>query len=495
MTISTRWRKLSRDFDAVTGRIIIAVAAIGLGILAVALIGTAYSILTREVSRNYLATNPASAIIDFGAVDPKLVETIRRNPVVSDVEATSIVKARIELHRDEWVPLLLFVVPDFDDMRINKVSLQTGDWPPPAGTMLLEREALKFLGRSLGDRVEVKLPSGQSTSVMVSGTVHDPALAPAWQEQTAYGYVTAETFAEMGGNSVPELLKVVVKDAVHDQPKVDAVITSLAVSLRQQGHAIHQIQIPPTGKHPHQGQMTAVLSLFLTFALLALVLASVLVASIIDGLLAQQVRQIAVMKTIGARWRQIAGLYLTGVFVLASVATAIGVPLGIMGGRGFADVISALLNFDIQSYSVSAAFLAALVVGGIGIPLAFAFIPINRAARLTVREAMSDFRVSSFSERDWIDSLLARIKGIDRTLLLSIRNAFRQRARLILTLVLLASAGGMFIASTSVQTAWDSFVRSSADDRRYDLELQFSRYALTSDVLIHHKNPSLSVQP
>lgn len=117
MIISTRWRKLSHDFDAITGRIIIAVAAIGLGIFAVALIGTAYSILTREVSRNYLATNPASAIIDFGAVDPKLVETVRRNPVVSDVEATSIVKARIELHRDEWVPLLLFVIPDFKEMH------------------------------------------------------------------------------------------------------------------------------------------------------------------------------------------------------------------------------------------------------------------------------------------------------------------------------------------------------------------------------------------
>ena len=482
MMVPTRWRKLFRDFDAIQGRIMMAVAAIALGILAVSLIGTAYTVLTREVSRNYLATNPASAIIDFGAVDPKVVEAIRGNPAISAVEATSIVTARIELHRDEWVPLLLFVIPDFGEMHINKITPQAGEWPPPMGTILMERVALKFLGRSLGDKVEVQMPSGRTTSVTVSGSVHDPALAPAWQEQMAYGYVTPETFAAMGGNPVPELLKVVVKDAIHDQGKVDATVTSLAAVLTKEGHSIHQIQVPPTGKHPHQGQMTAVLTLFLIFALLALVLASVLVASIIDGLLAQQVRQIAVMKAIGARWRQIAGLYLTGVLAIASVATVIGLPLGIVGGRGFSNVIAALLNFDIQSYSIPLTLVAGLVTGGVAIPLAFAFVPIDRAARLTVREAISDFGVSSAPGRDWIDGLLARIGGIDRTLLLSIRNAFRQRGRLVLTLVLLASAGGMFIASTSVQTAWDYFVASSAKDRDYDLELQLDRYGAITDL-------------
>jgi putative ABC transport system permease protein len=483
MMVPTRWRKLLRDFDAIQGRIIMAIAAIALGIFAVSLIGTAYMVLTREVSRNYLATNPASAIIDFGSVAPEVAEAIRENPAISDVEATSIVTARIELRPDEWVPLLLFVIPDFSELRINKVTPQTGDWPPRQGSMLVEREALKFLGRSLGDKVEVQMPSGQTTSVAISGSVHDPALAPAWQEQMAYGYVTPETFAAMGGNPVPELLKVVVKDAVHDQAKVDATVTSLAAELTREGHSIHQIQVPPTGKHPHQGQMTAVLSMFLIFALLALVLAAVLVASIIDGLLAQQIRQIAVMKAIGARRRQIAGLYLTGVLTIASVAAVIGLPLGIVGGRGFADVIAALLNFDIQSYSIPLPLIAGLAIGGLGIPLVFAFVPINRAARLTVREAISDFGVSSAPGRDWIDGLLSKIRGIDRTLLLSIRNAFRQRGRLVLTLGLLASAGGMFIASTSVQTAWDSFVAASAHDRVYDLELQLDRYGAIPDLM------------
>lgn len=483
MIIRTRWLKLIRDFDAIQGRVAMAVAAIALGIFAVSLIGTAYTILTREIARNYLATNPASAIVDFGTVDAKVIADVRKLAAISDVEATSIVTARIALRRDEWVPLLLFVIPDFKAMRISKVAPQAGAWPPPAGTMLLEREALKFLGRRLGDSVAVEMPSGEATSLVISGSVHDPALAPARQEQTAYGYVTPETFAAMGGQPAPERLKITVKDAVFDQAKVDAAVTSLAAVLVSTGDKIHAIQVPPTGRHPHQGQMTAVLSLFLIFALLALLLASVLVASIIDELLAQQVRQIAVMKAIGARRRQIAVLYLTGVSVLAGVALALGVPLGIWGGRGFADVIAKLLNFDIQSHAVPLAFVVALVAGGLAIPLAFAAIPINRAARLTVREAISDFRVSSFAGRDRIDGLLARIGGIDRTLLLSIRNAFRQRGRLMLTLVLLASAGGMFMASANVQAAWTYFVAASAQDRRYDLELQFSRYAGTGEVM------------
>jgi putative ABC transport system permease protein len=483
MIIATRWRKLLRDFDAIQGRIAMAVAAIALGILAVSLIGTAYSVLTREISRNYLSTNPASAIIDFGAVNPKITAAVRKNISIEDAEAGSIVKGRVEIRPDEWVPLLLFVIPDFNTLRINRIAPEAGKWPPPSGTILLEREALKFLGRSLGDRIDIQTPSGRKISMPVSGTVHDPALAPAWQEQMVYGYVTAATYSGMGGDPTPELLKVVVKDAVHDQAKVDAVITSLAASLTKAGYPIHQIQVPPTGRHPHQSQMTAVLTLFLMFSILALILASVLVASIIDGLLAQQVRQIAVMKAIGARWRQIAGLYLTGVLAIASVATLIGLPLGILGGRGFANVIATLLNFNIQSYAISLTLVAGLAAGGVVIPLVFAFVPVNRAARQTVREAMSDFGTLSAPGGDWIDRMLAKIRGVDRTLLLAIRNAFRRRGRLVLTLVLLASAGGMFIASTSVKTAWDYFIASSAHDRNYDLELQLSDYAATGNLL------------
>ncbi|WP_448205690.1 FtsX-like permease family protein [Azospirillum sp. sgz302134] len=488
MRIAPRWRKLLRDADAVQGRILMAIAAIAIGVYAVTAIAAAGSILLREMTRNYAATNPASALIDLGSVDPALVEAVRRDPVVAAAEATAIVTARAARGPDEWVRLLLFVIPDFETLSVNTVFPQHGAWPPPPGTILLEREALTFLGATVGGSVTVQTPTGSKQAVTVSGTVHDPSLAPAWQEQTAYGYLTPDTLAALGGPPTPDTLKVVVRDA-SDQTRVDAAATALARTLRAQGLTIHQIRIPPTGRHPHQTQMTAVLAMFLIFALLAQALAASLTASMIDGLLAQQVRQIAVMKAIGARTGQVAGLYLTAILAMAVVAVAVGLPLGLYSGGRIAGVVAALLNFNIASAEVPVWLILAVGACGILIPVAFAFVPVGKAARITVREALSDQGIArGTGTADRIIGALTRLSGtwlsgIDRTLLLAIRNAFRRRGRLALTLLLLSAAGGMFLASANVQKAWDAYIAASAQDRDYDLELRIDRPVPTADLL------------
>ncbi len=484
MNTATRWRKLFRDFDAIQGRVLMTIAAIAVGIFAVTIIASAYAILTREVSRNYVDTNPASALIDLGEVLPEHIELAQNKPDISAVEATSIIAAKVERAPDEWLQILLFAVPDFDNMRINTVFPQEGKFPPETGTILLEREALIFLGREIGDTIRVQTPDGPKVPVSIAGTVHDPSLPPAWQQQTAYGYLTPETLAMLGGNPAFEILKVAVKDATFDQQRVDAVTLALANEFRTEGYEVHQMQVPPTGRHPHQGQMSAVLSMFGIFAVLALILSAILTASMIDGLLAQQVRQIAVMKTVGASSRQIAGLYLVAILAISATAAALAIPLGILGGRSFADIIAQLLNFDIASYSLQFELILGLVALGLLVPGVFALAPITRAARATVREALSDYGVTRKEfGGDWLSSALAKLSGIDRTLLLAIRNAFRRRGRLILSLTLLGTAGGMFIASLSVQNAWNYATNLSAEGRDYDIDLRLTQPVRTDKLL------------
>ena len=67
------------------------------------------------------------------------------------------------------------------------------------------------------------------------------------------------------------------------------------------------------------------------FSALALLLGAVLCATVIGALLAQQVRQIAIMKAIGARTQQVALPLLALVAGLGLMATAIGLPLGVEG--------------------------------------------------------------------------------------------------------------------------------------------------------------------
>src|SRR5512135_2239609 len=95
--------------------------------------------------------------------------------------------------------------------------------------------------------------------------------------------------------------------------------------------------------------MTTILVMLLVFSFMSLVLSGILTAAMIGSLLAQQIRQIGIMKAIGARSSQITSLYLILIALLGFAASLIGVPLGILAGQGFAGVVAQLLNLKIYS--------------------------------------------------------------------------------------------------------------------------------------------------
>src|SRR6266508_458655 len=402
---SPRWKKILRDLQAARGRMAMVVIAIAVSIFGVGTILSSYTILTREVSRNYLGTNPASAYIELDRVDDALLEKVKAQPNIVDAQAGSWVLSRVEVHPNEWRPLLLFVVPDFNGRRINKFLPEAGAFPPPANTMLLEREALKYIGAKVGDVVNVETPHGQKQAVSISGTTHDPGLAPAWQEEAAYGYVTPDTLKWLGEDSTLQILKVIVKDQDKGRATIEATVGNLAQWLKAQGYIVDEIGI---------------------------------------------------MKAIGARSIQITSLYLVLIVVQGLAAVVIGTPLGVLAGRGFARVIAQVLNLTLYSESIPTWVFVVQVLMGTLVPLLVALGPIQRTTRVTVRETLNDYGTSSesFGSRG-LDALLGKIKGIDNTLLLALRNTFRRRGRLILTLSLLAAAGGMFMTGINVKTAWD----------------------------------------
>ena len=455
MLISTRWRKLLSDARSYRGRMVMMVVALAVSIFAIGSIMSAYAILTREISRNYLGTSPASAFLKMDKVTDTLVDEVRERPGIGDAETSSVVMARIEIKQDEWLPLMLFVVRDFTAMRIGTFKPESGAWPPPEGSILLEREALPLVNAKVGDALSVQTPNGAKRQVAIAGLVHDPSLAPAWQEQTAYGYVTPATLTLLGESGELHILKITVKDQPFDAAAIECIASDLAGWLKVQGHAVDEIRIPPPGKHPHQSQMTAVMVMLLSFSLMALVLSAVLTATMINALLAQQVQQIGIMKAIGARSWQIARLYLVLILLIGITAVCLGLPLGIMAGRSFARAVAGLLNITLYSEAIPGWVYLVQILAGILVPFVIALVPIFTVTRTTVREAINDYGISreTFGSRR-IDALLGKIRAFDRTLIMALRNSFRRRGRLALTLALLAVAGGVFMASLNVKTAW-----------------------------------------
>jgi putative ABC transport system permease protein len=473
--MSPRWKKLLRDLQAAQGRMLMMVLAMSVSIFGVGTMLTAYTVASREMVYNYLDTNPAHAFIELDRVDDALVEVVRQEPNIADAEAASWINARVEIAPHEWMPLLLFVVDDFSDMRLSTFRPEQGEWPPAEQSILVEREVVSLINVNIGDTLTVQTPNGSKQAIQISGIVHDPSLAPAWQEQTVYGYISASTLTYLGESADLQILKIQVTAEPASMPLIEATVSDLAAQLEAQGYTVGEIRIPPPYKHPHQGQMNAVMMILLSFSIMALILSAILTATMIGGLLAQQIRQIGIMKAIGARSSQITGMYLALVAALGTVAFVIGAPLGIIAGRGFATVVAQLLNLTIYNDAVPVWVYLILLLMAVLTPLLVAQYPIRRTSGITVREIINDYGISreSFGSRK-LDTWLGSLGGLDKTLLMALRNTFRRRGRLLLTLSLLAAAGGMFMTGINVKTAWETYLANAAADRHYDLEIRFN---------------------
>lgn len=470
--IGTRWRKVAGDLRTERGRAALMIAAVALSLFGIGAVLGAYSILMREMPRNYLGTRPASAALEIDAgVEPNLVEKVRQRPGVAEAEAGEIVVARAKVG-DDWIQILLFVVSDFEKMRLNTFDHEEGTWPPPEGTMLIERTAGPMLQAALGDEVLVKPPHGSVRALKITGIVHDPGLAPAWQEQEGYGYITPRTLELLGEPAHLGELRVAFEREPYELKAVERQTQELTHWLESQGVAVSQARIPPPGKHPHQGQMTGVIFLLLAFSGLGLLLSGILVATSVSAMLSRQLRELGVMKTIGGRTPQIFILYAAFVAVLSAISLAIAVPTGILGARALSNMVGRMLNFTLESQAVPLWVLAVQVAAGFLVPFAVAALPILRTSRLTVRQALEQHGARIPAKEGRTFSALAASGWLDRVTLLSIRNALRRRTRLLLTVGLLTAGGALFLSALNTARAWESISARVFENRSYDVEIR-----------------------
>ena len=461
---SPRWTKLWRDLVTERGRVLLMIISIVVSLAAVGATLGASAVLAREIAVNYLGTRPASATLELpGGVDAALVAEVKKRPDIAEAEARDAVLARVRVGAD-WRPLLLFVIDDFEKLCLNTFRPEQGAWPPPEGTILLERSAISMLEAGPGESVSIRVPGARAATVAISGTVHDPGLAPAWQERMGYAYATSSTLARLGGSPDLHELRIEVREGASDRAAIEAVAGDLARWLGARGHAVHEIRVPPPKRHPHQLQMVTVLTMLTSFAVLSLVLSAVVVATNLSAMLARQVREIGVMKTLGARTSQIAGIYFVFVLALASSAVLLALPLGIAGARGFAGAIARMLNFELTSVAVPGGVLLIQAAAGLLVPLALGAIPILRASRTSIRDTLDQHGASSARLREWS----ARLP-------VPLRHALRRPGRLALTLLLLAAGGAMFMTALNLRASWIENLDKFYEARHYDLELRFQR--------------------
>ena len=473
--MNTVWRKAFRDFWKERARTALVVLAIALGISAFAAILSSYAILTRELDLGYLATNPASAVIRVDSADDDLIKAILQNPEVSDAEPRRTISGQIKAGPVQWRNLILFVVQDYGNIRVSKLVPERGAWPPATGEILIERDAFQVVKANIGDAVIVKTANGIEQPLAISGRVHDVGQAQARMENIVYGYINLATLVQLGEEPRLNQINILVAQNRFDEAHIKQVVADVESLIKSRGHEVLRVDIPRPGKHPHSDLTGIMLLAMSSFGLFVLVLSGILVINLLTAMMASQVRQIGVMKAIGGTRWQIARIYFVQALFLGLAAVIVSVPLGILGSRALCRYMAVFLNFDINSFAVP--FWVYLLVGLIGIaaPLIAAAYPIWRGTATPVRVALSDFGLSQTRfGASAFDRALTRIGGTFSLIALAIRNSFRRRARLVLTLLTLTAGGLFFLAALNVRSSMINTLDNMFGLRKFDLTVSFS---------------------
>jgi putative ABC transport system permease protein len=461
---------------------VLVVLSIAVGVIAVGTIAGANALLSRNLAAGFAATRPASASI-FTTVpfDQGLVDIVRRMPDVAEAQGRRSATARMELGNGDTVAIALTALPDFVEQPMDLVTPESGTWPPARGEVVFERST-KLLVPDLVDGQPIKIQVGpdKTKTLVAGGIASEPGAAPAYMFGQAIGYVTFDTLQDLGFDDSFDEMRILVADPNGTRDQNRDVARAVKDRIEKAGAPVAFMQISTPGEHPAQDLLNAVFMILGAIGLLSLGVSGFLVINTISAILGQQTRQIGIMKAVGARDRQIAAVYFGIVLGYALIALAVALPGGAIGAWLLTGFTAGLLNFEATTFFVEPGVIALEIAIGLLVPMLAAAWPVYRGVRVTVREAISTAGISDGFGRSRFDRALQQIRGLSRPTLLSIRNTFRRKSRLVLTLLALMLGGAVFM---SVFTLRASLLATLDDTLRYfnyDAQVQLTQPARTS---------------
>ncbi|MEJ2748194.1 MAG: FtsX-like permease family protein [Anaerolineae bacterium] len=484
--IPTRWRKVILDLLSNKARTILVVLAITVGVFAVGFVASAQSILLRELDRGYVASNKASATLYTSPIDDDMVERIAKMPEVAAAEGRRTVAVKVIDEAGNKRDLSLTAVPDFTNMQLDKVVPVAGKWPAGRNEVLIERLSLDYIGAKIGDTLTIELPDGSEKTLTIAGLVHDVNVPSADIFDAGFGFITLDTADDMGLGYYYTELRYRVATNETDEAHIHAVSDAIQDKLEKSGVQVFSTRTPKPGEHWAQDIIKTLVMLFTLFGFIILGLSSFLVINTITALIAQQMKQIGVMKLVGGRRRQVMSMYFVNVLIYGLLALLLGVPVSIVAGQRVVDFAANLLNVRILDYTVPASIVFMQIGVGLMIPLLAALWPVINGVQITTHKALNSLGISSGSSSQRLtDRLFAwtqKFLPVQRPLIIAVRNTIRKKGRLALTLATLIMGTALFISVLSVRNSVEATIDNFLRFHQYDVSLTLERPYRTAQV-------------
>lgn len=488
-------KKIWRDLVERKGRSALTIIGLCIGFWGVGSAVVAWLVLSSDLSRNFTQTNPPAIAMTIDG--PGVIDVSRIGAVegAEDIENRPQLKGRVQYAPDRWMSLVLWIVEDFHDMRVATVFPEDGSLPPSPGTFVIERDGLpiaNFLRKrersgSVGHGspvldpdtpfvrfedapVPMQLPGGIDLQANIGGTVFDPRQPPSRMEMTIYAYATRGT-VEQSGAVIDDRLLVTPALGYEDEDAIHDTAARLKARLDSMGYEVVQTAYPSHTKHVHQFQMNSILWLISSIGGLALLMSVVLVVNLITGILTNQVRQIGILKAIGASAAQITLMYAGAMWVIGFLAALIALPFAIRTGFVVSRGLAALLNFDLLTDGLPLSGLSGFVIAASLFPVLVAMPSVLRWSNVAVTDALQHFGANPEQDKTVRFERAAVLFSLDFRM--GLRNAFRKPQRTLMTAATLGLGVLVFMIAMNTRTSLLHTAQTEEKARRYDVLVGF----------------------
>jgi putative ABC transport system permease protein len=481
--MSVIWHKVWFDLWKSRGRTLLVVLSIASGVFAIGGIFGMVDLLISGMDASHREVNPSHInIILRNFVDADIVDDLKTIDGVEDIDPVNQISVRYRTSDDEPWKLGTLVMRDYDEQIYDQFVLKEGDYP--TGLDLgMERLTGQYFDIEIGDEIAFEI-DGEPTSFTVQSQIRHPFVQPPQFGGQAHFFISAEGLEEFG---IPEgqYGQLLVRVDEYSLERAQEIAGDIRERLGEQGLGVIVTLYQDPDRHWGRMFVEGVNLILQIMAIVSLFLSVVLVLNTMTAIITQQTDQIGILKSIGGRSSVVAKIYLVEVFVYGMLALIVSLPLGMGFAYGMTRWFLILFNIDYPAFEFSTRAITYQVIAALVAPALAALIPILKGARITVREAIASYGIGGDFGSNGLDRLVERVGSVflSTPYAAALGNMFRRKGRLLLTLLVLSTAGVMFLIVMSLISSTTLTLDNDMARRGYDFRIGFTRNQPTEELV------------
>ncbi|MCJ7700859.1 MAG: FtsX-like permease family protein [Anaerolineales bacterium] len=470
------FRKVWRDLWRNKGRTIMVILSIAVGVMAVGMVVSGNQLVLGQMAKSHKDSNPAHGILYIaGILDEDTIRSLKRVPGLEDVEGYSEMDVRWKTSLEtEWQDGHIISYPDFESQKYDRLTLKEGRWPADNFVGVEAAHIDSYAAPGIGGTVYFQV-NERPRAMTVNGIMRNPFEWPTPFGWNAAFYVNSDTFQRIARFQGANRLRITVTD--YSEEQVYQVSDEINDKLNKIGLSVGFIEVLHPEEHYLQEMIDGVGMVLTVMAVGSLGLSVMLVINTINALIAQQIPQIGIMKSIGGTRRQISILYLSAIFMYGFLSLLIAVPVGAYAVNYLAQWMLYLLNVPVTPFEILPGVLALQILVGMATPLLAGLYPVLQGVAIPAAQAISQTGMGRGQYgRRFLDRLMAQVRGLPRMATLSLRNTFRRPGRVVLTLLTLTISGAFFIMVFSTQHSFVQTLNKIFAGFGYEVQINFEQY-------------------